>query len=127
MSGSQQQAVASSSQLQQASPSVIIPCEALKCGEAPGIQCEVLGVERSLSRGKRDPDLDSAHILSERRNLQKLNELFREKWTEEIGNKEMLILPSLKPIDNLILGDWRELHQVNQWADQAQREKICLF
>ena len=30
----------------------------------------------------------------------------RQKWTEEIGNKEKLILLSLKPIENLNLRDW---------------------
>ena len=33
----------------------------------------------------------------------------------EIGNKEILILPFVKPM---------ELYQANQWADQAQRENI---
>ena len=39
-------------------------------------------------------------------------------------NKEFLMWPFMKPIENSNLKDWR--YQGSQWADQAQREKINL-
>ena len=52
-------------------------------------------VERSLSRGKRDRDLESVQILSER---------LRQKQTEETGNTEMLMKLESQRL---------ELHQAN--------------
>ena len=37
----------------------------------------------------------------------------RQKWTEEIVNKEMLRLLSVKPIDNLNLRDWSSIRRIN--------------
>ena len=38
----------------------------------------------------------------------------RQKWKEEIGNKETLILLSMKPIDNLNLRDWSSINRLFQ-------------
>ena len=115
VSAFQQQAGASSSQ-QQVSSSMI---NSWQSGDLWGARKLVRGhesfssVERPLSRGKKDRDLKSVQNLSERRNLhaylERKAELavqgecalredyprLRQKWTEEIGNKEMLILLSL--------------------------------
>ena len=37
----------------------------------------------------------------------------RQKSTQKIGNKEMLILLSMKPIENLNLRDWSFIKQIN--------------
>ena len=52
-------------------------------------------LKRSLSRGKRDRDLESVQILSER---------LRQKQTEETGNTEMLMKLESQRL---------ELHQAN--------------
>ena len=49
----------------------------------------------------------------------------RQKWTEEIVNKEMLRLLSVKT--NRQLESQRlELYQANQWADQAKRKDLLI-
>ena len=76
----------------------------------------------TLSRGKRDPDLESVQTLSEWRNLhayfeqkaelavqgecvaqKRLSEAEAENGKKEIRNKEIMVLPSMKPIENLNL------------------------
>ena len=37
----------------------------------------------------------------------------RQKLTEEIGNKEMLILLCMKPLDDLYLRDWSSIRRIN--------------
>ena len=37
----------------------------------------------------------------------------RQKWTEEIVNREKLILPSLKPIENSNLKGWSFVRRIN--------------
>ena len=44
-------------------------------------------------------------LFRENAQLRKDFARLRQKWTEEIGNKEMLILHSQKPIENLNLRD----------------------
>ena len=89
-------------------------------------------VERTLSRGKRDRDLESAQTLSERRKnsmstlSRRLTGLFEENaqlridylrlkqtWTKEIGNKEILVLLTMKSIENLYLRDWSSVRRLN--------------
>ena len=61
-------------------------------------------------------------LFKENAKLRKDYLRLRQKWTQEIGNEEMLILPSTKPIENSNLKDWSCIRR----ADQAQREKINL-
>ena len=88
-------------------------------------------VERSLLKGKRDRDLETVQTLSVRRNLHtylekkaalafqgecaaqtRLSEaeaeMDRRKW-----KKEMLILHSLKPIENLNLRDCSSIRRLD--------------
>ena len=98
-------------------------------------------VERSLSRGKRDRDLESAQTLSERRNLQaylekkaelacqgecaahkRLSEAEAEMdkrncWKQR--NADRALYETNRQLESQRL----ELYQANQWADQAHREK----
>ena len=100
----------------------------------------ISSVEGTLSRGRRDRDLESAQTLSERRNLhvtgsRKLNWLFKEntqlrKMSEaeadmdkrnwEQRNSYIYLCETNGELKSQRL----ELYQANQWAAQAQREKI---
>ena len=65
-------------------------------------------------------------LLRENVQLRKDYPRLRQRWTEEIGNEDMLIWPFMST--NRELESQRlELYQATQWADQAQREKISLF
>ena len=87
-------------------------------------------VEATLLRGKRDRDRESVQTLSERRSLpvyleqkswigssrkmrssEKDDLRLRQKWTWEIGNKEILILLSMKP-KNSNLKDWSCIRRI---------------
>ena len=128
VSGFQQQAAASGVQ-QQASSSGIHPWP---IADLWGTRKLVRGnesissVEGTLSTGKRERDLESVQTLSERRNLhaylaQKAGLAVQHKCAaqkrlceaEEIGNKEMLILPSTKPIEHSNLKDWSSIRRLN--------------
>ena len=90
----------------------------------------ILGVEETLSRRKRDRDLESVKILSERQNLHAYlskkafgfslrlcsSENIIWGWGrngQDIGNKEMLMLLSMKPIENLNVRDWSSIKRLN--------------
>ena len=110
------------------------------CGQAPGNWCDEMGQSQVLQGlGREDKEIDIWKVckLSPKGEIsmptlnKKLNWLFKEnaqlrkyfrrlrqKWTKEIGNKEMLRLTSMKPIENSNIRD------SNQWAEQAQREKF---
>ena len=49
----------------------------------------------------------------------------RQKWTEEIGNKEMLVLLSMKPIVNLNIRDWISIKRINGLT--RLKEKRCVY
>ena len=114
--GFPQRSAASGSQ-QQASPSVVSPWLSADLG-APGNWCEVMSpfqVLRRLCReGKRDRDLESVQSLYERRNrhvyfeqkaeLAVQGECAAQKRLSE-AEAEMLMLPSMIPIDNSNLRD----------------------
>ena len=50
----------------------------------------------------------------------------RQQWTQEFGDKEMLILPSLKPIENSNLRDWSFIRRINGQI-RLKGEKINSF
>ena len=50
----------------------------------------------------------------------------RQKWTEEIGNKEMLTFLSMKPIENLNLRDWSSVLQLNRPIKLKEKRSVCL-
>ena len=66
----------------------------------------------------------------------KLNRLFKENaqliigWRthgrREIGNKEMLILLSLKPVENLNLSDWTSFRRLNGQIRLKEKRSICV-
>ena len=103
----------------------------------------VSSVEGTTSAGKRDRNLESAQTLSERRNLhvhleqkaelavqgecaaqKRLSEAETEVdiciWKQR--NSDLALYDTNRELETQRL----ELHQANQWADQAQREKINL-
>ena len=113
VSGSQQPAVASGGQHRQASSNVINPWRRSDLWKSSG----------RLVRGGKG--IEISKVCSERRNLHAYLEKEAErafqgrkcssdkdylrlgqKWTEEIENKEMLTLLSVKPIENSNLKDW---------------------
>ena len=104
----------------------------------------ISSVEGTLSRGKRDRDLESVQTLSERRNLhahleqkaelavqgecaaqRRLSEAEAEmnirNWEQR--NSDVAVYETNRELESQRL----EPYQANQWADQAQREKINLF
>ena len=56
-------------------------------------------------------------ILSERKNVQRREDYLRLrlKWIEEVGKKEIRILLSMKPINNLNHRDWSYVRRINGW------------
>ena len=99
-------------------------------------------VEGTLSRGKRDRDLERVHILSERRNLhaylekkaelafqgdcaaqKRLSEAEMDIRNEEQRNADIALFETNRELESRRL----ELYQANQRAEQAQRENINLF
>ena len=100
-------------------------------------------VERILSRAERDRDLESAYTLSERRNLH----VYLEQKGELAVQGERAAQRRLPEAEaNMDMRNWEQrnsdiafyetnqehesqrsqVQQANQWADQAQREKISL-
>ena len=101
-------------------------------------------VEGTLSRGKRDQDLEGLQTLSERRNLHVYLEqkaewavqgecqaqkktiwgwstnLTKRNWEQRCSDT------ALYETDRELASQRLELCEANQWADQAQREKINL-
>ena len=103
----------------------------------------IASVEGTLSRGKRHRDLESVQTLSERRDLQVYLEQEAElavpgdyavqrrlpeteadmdirNWEQR--NSDIAINETNRELETQRL----EQYQANQWADQAQREKINL-
>ena len=102
-----------------------------------------MSVERTLSRGKRDRNLESVQSLSERQNLhvyleQKAElavqgECAAQQNLSEAGadmdirhwerrNSDIALFETNRELESQRL----ELYKANLWADQAQREKINL-
>ena len=138
VSGFQQQAATSGSQ-PQASSSVINADFSSTRKLVRGDET-IASVEGTLSRGKRDRDLESAQTLSERRNLhahleQKVElavpgecaaqkrlsgaeaEMDMRNW--EPRNADIALHETNRELESQRLE-----HQASQWAIQAQREKI---
>ena len=133
VSGFQQQAAASGSQ-QQASSSVISGwlsadlwiTRKLVPGDEP-----ISSVEGTLSKWKRDRSGKCANSIrkekspcppwTERwigcsrrmRSSEKIILRLSQKWTWKFGNKVMLILHTLEPIENLNLKDWSCIRRIN--------------
>ena len=100
------------------------------------------GSVEGLCREEKEIDIwKLSQTLSEKQNSlvwhRKLNWLFKEnaqlrkghlrlrqKWTKEIGNKEMLILLFVKPIDNSNLKDWSGTKQIGGLIRLKERRLI---
>ena len=50
----------------------------------------------------------------------------RQMWTEEIENKEMLMLPSMKQIENLNLRDWSSIRRFNEPIRLNEKRSVYL-
>ena len=139
---------AASGSPQQVLASVVNPWLSADSGPAPGNWCEVtsqLQEMQGLCRDEKETEIWKVRKLCPKGEMStstwsgKLNCLFKEnaqlrkdhlrvrqKWTQEIGNEEMLILPSIKPIENSNLKDWSCIRRINgQIRLDSRAKKNC--
>ena len=80
---------------------------------------------RSLSFSQHEQE----RILSERKNVQRREDYLRLrlKWIEEVGKEEILILLSMKPINNLNHRNLSYVRRINGWIKLERETQSRLF